>query len=124
MESESEIASPAPAAPATPEQKPPSPTIVVLISLFGYPGMGHFMCGARALGVLIGLVFTGLTIGIIYEIWQIAMPLFRLMTQAIPMEIAPNWARIGFWTVTTGILWIGAALHSCVLATRLEKSAS
>ena len=112
---------PAPPQPETIEKKPPSPMIVVLISLFGYPGMGHFMCGARALGVAIGIVFTGLTVGIIYEIWQIAMPLFRLMTEAIPMEIAPNWARIGFWIVATGIVWVGAALHSYVLAQRLQS---
>ena len=120
MESESDI--PPPAKPEVPEQKPPNPMIVVLISLFGYPGMGQFLCGARALGVIIGVVFTGLTIGIIYEIWQIAMPLYLLMTQAIPMEIAPNWARMGFWIVTTGILWIGAALHSYALATKLNSN--
>ena len=122
MESESETEISSPVTPEAAEQKPPNPMIVVLISLFGYPGMGHFLCGARTLGVVIGLVFTGLTIGIIYEIWQIAMPLYRLMTQAIPMEIAPNWARMGFWIVTTGILWIGAALHSYALATKLNSN--
>ena len=121
MESESESDISSPVTPEAAEQKPPNPMIVVLISLFGYPGMGHFLCGARTLGVVIGLVFTGLTIGIIYEIWQIAMPLFRLMTEAIPMEIAPNWARIGFWIVATGIVWVGAALHSYVLAQRLQS---
>ena len=102
------------------ESKSPNPTMVLVLSLFGYPGVGHVMVGARTLGAVIVVVFTGLTLGILYEMWIIGKPLLQLMTQGTPMEIAPNWARIGFWIVSTGIVWIGASLHAYLLARKLQ----
>lgn len=106
---------------ATVANKPPNPTIVFLLSLFGYPGVGHFMVGARALGAVFVVVFTGLTLGILWEMWFMVGPLLKLITQGTPMDIAPNWARIGFWIVSTGVVWIGSGLHSYVLAKRLQS---
>ncbi|MFA5505519.1 MAG: hypothetical protein WC314_10030 [Vulcanimicrobiota bacterium] len=102
------------------KDKPPSPTLVLVLSLFGYPGVGHFMVGARTLATGFVLVFTALTIGIIYEMWLIAGPLYRMYTQGLPMEMAPNWARIGFWILSTGAVWLASGLHSYVLAKRLQ----
>ena len=78
------------------------------------------MVGAKALGGVIVVVFTGLTLGILYEMWVIGGPLLKLMTEGTPMEIAPNWARMGFWIVSTGVLWVGASVHSYLLAKKLQ----
>ena len=105
------------------KDNPPNPVIVVLISLFGYPGAGHFMVGAKGLGAVIVVVFTGLTLGVLYEMWIMLTPLYKMYTESLPMEFAPNWARILFWIVSTAVVWIGTAIHSFVLAQRLQNKA-
>ena len=98
------------------ENAPPTPGLVLLASLFGYPGAGHFWLGFKRLGVIVALLFTALTLGILYEIWILGPPLFKLMTEGRPMDVSPNWARIAFWVVSTGTVWLGSGLHSYFLA--------
>jgi hypothetical protein len=101
-------------------KKPPKPVVVFMLSLFGYPGIGHFMVGAKTAGSVIAVAFTGLTLGILYEIWAIAAPLIRLMTEGTPMDVGPNWWRMAFWVIGSGVLWIGAGLHSYMLAKKMQ----
>lgn len=103
------------------ENAPPTPGLVLLFSLFGYPGFGHFWVGSRKLGVVIALLFTALTLGILYEMWTLVGPLFRLITEGIAMDVSPNWPRIAFWLVATGVVWLAAGLHSYVLAKSLQR---
>ena len=102
------------------EKGPPSPLMVLLLSLFGYPGVGHFMCGRKKMGTLVVVVFTVLTLGIIYEMLLLAGPLLQLMTQGVPLEVSPNWTRIGFWVVSTTVVGLGSGLHAYGLAKRLN----
>ena len=98
------------------ESAPPSPGLVLLFSLFGYPGLGHYWVGSKKLGVSIALLFTALTLGILSEAWILGPPVYRLITEGTAMDVSPDWARIAFWVVSTGIVWLGSGLHSYFLA--------
>lgn len=102
------------------DKGPPSPTMVLLLSLFGYPGVGHFMCGGKKSGTLVALVFTGLTLGLVVELMNLLGPLLKLLTEGVPMEVAPDWTRISFWIASTTVVWLGSGLHSYFLAKKLN----
>jgi len=107
-------------------KKKPSPIAVLLVSLFGYPGVGHLMVGARRLGVAIIVVFTALTVGVLYEIWALVTPILalysegvlldRLGTEGLSALPMPEWWRIGLWLLGSGIVWLGSGVHSYQLA--------
>ena len=107
-------------------KKKSSPIAVLLISLFGYPGVGHLMVGARRLGVALILVFTALTVGVLYEIWVMVTPILalysegvlldRLGTQGLSALPMPEWWRIGLWLLGSGVVWLGSGIHSYQLA--------
>lgn len=96
------------------------------MSLFGYPGIGHLMVGARKLGLAIILAFTILSIGVVYEIWVMVSPIIALYRAGTLMDLVategigglplPTWWRILVWLLASGIVWLGAALHSFQLA--------
>ncbi|WP_347222211.1 hypothetical protein, partial [Mycolicibacterium poriferae] len=67
-------------------KKKPSPIAVLLVSLFGYPGVGHLMVGARRLGVAIIVVFTALTVGVLYEIWALVTPILALYSEGVLLD--------------------------------------
>lgn len=108
------------------KKKTPSPVFVALVSLFGYPGVGHLMVGARKTGVSIILMFTVLTVGVLIEIWVMVRPLLALYQQGALGDILvgqgltglplPTWWRLLLWLVLTGAVWVGSAVHSFALA--------
>jgi hypothetical protein len=94
---------------------------VLLFTLLGYPGVGHFMVGANRLGAIIAVVFTGLTVGIVYEVFVTVRPLITMYMTGNPIMASPNWFRIGFWVIATGGVWVGAALHAFGLAKKRDR---
>lgn len=105
----------------TPEKRPLKPWAAVLITLFVYPGVAHFMLGARKAGAVLLLLFTLLTGGLLYEIFLLAKPLLLLMLKSKPMETTVDWPRILFWIVGSSLLWVGGALHSGWLASQQSE---
>jgi len=106
------------------EKGPPSPWVVFFASLIGYPGVGHFMVGKKREGAVVIVVFTLLTVGVIWEIFSIASPLIRAYSEGVPPEMSVNWARIGFWIVATGMVWVGSAFRAMQLASKLPRTAA
>ena len=104
------------------DKGPPSPWVAFFASLLGYPGVGHFMVGKKREGAIVIVVFTALTIGVIWEIFAIASPLLRAYTEGVPPEFSVNWGRIGFWIVATGVVWVGSSFHAMHLASKMQKT--
>jgi hypothetical protein len=104
------------------EKGPPTPLMVLVMSLLGYPGVGHLMVGMKKLGIGIIVVFTGLTLGVIYEMFAIGAPIVRAYSTGIPPEISVNWARVAFWVISTGVVWIGSGLHAMAIAGSRKKA--
>lgn len=104
------------------EDKPPSPIFVALVSLFGYPGAGHFMVGKKRQGLIISVLFTLTTIAIIFEIAYLVPVAFSyIQGNALTISRSPNWQRMGLWVLLTAVLWVGSAVHSWSLAKRVAN---
>ena len=110
---------------ATEKKAPPSPIAVLLLSLFGYPGIGHFMVRRKGLGAFIVVGFTLLTFGLCYEMYVLLQPIWKMYTSmgktdSSVLEQSPNWFRILFWLISTTVVWLGSGFHSFQLAQKLQ----
>jgi len=74
------------------------------------------MVGRKKLGTIIVVLFTLLTVGVLYEIYVTAWPIVKMYMDGTPMESTPNWSRMGFWVVSTGVVWLFSGVHSFMLA--------
>lgn len=111
--------------PASEKEAPPSPIAVLLLSLFGYPGLGHFMVKRKSIGMAIIVGFTMLTIGLCYEMYVLVAPILKMYTSmgkadSSVLEQSPNWLRILFWLISTTIVWLGSGFHAFQLAQKLQ----
>lgn len=114
-----------PQAPA--EDKAPNPLVVVLVSLFGYPGAGHMMLGRKREGAIFATLFTVATLGVLYEISSLLPEILKLVRQSVDMEEAltipqlPNLPRTGLWTILTGGIWMLCGAHSGIAASQAAR---
>lgn len=111
--------------PSVEEKKEPmTPTAAMLMSFFGYPGVGQFLLGLKGLGLAIVLVFTALTLGLIYEMYITISPLLAAYSGGEALEkisdVKVNLPRIGFWLVSTGSLWFGSGVHAFTAAKKMQ----
>lgn len=105
------------------EEQPPNVTLVVLTSLFGYPGAGHLLVSAKMWAALFALAFTLGTVAAISEVWYLVPELAKMYQgEAATITRYPNVARLGTWLLITGLAWAGSGVHSGVLAHRFGKS--
>lgn len=101
--------------------------VVVLVSLFGYPGAGHLMLGRKREGIVFATLFTLATLGVVYEIWFMVPELLKLVRQSVDMGEAltiphlPNLGRTGLWSVLTGGIWISCGAHSGMVAAQAAR---
>ncbi len=103
------------------EEQPPSVTLVVLTSLFGYPGAGHLLVSAKKWAALFALVFTLGTAAAISEVWYLVPELAKMYQgEAATITRYPNIGRLGMWLLITGLAWIVSGVHSGFLAHRLS----
>lgn len=106
----------------TEPDQPPSPLFVAAVSLFGYPGAGHFLVGRQRQGIAFGVLFTLATLGVVFELWTLIPELLKLLRQLVDMQEAitlpqmPNLPRIALWTGVSGAVWLASAVHSALLA--------
>ena len=97
------------------------------MSLFGYPGAGHFLVGQKRQGIAYAALFTLTTLGVVYELWELLPELLKLMKQMVDMQEAftipsmPNLPRMALWIVLSTGFWVAAAVHAAILANALPK---
>ena len=88
-----------------------------MVSLFGYPGAGHFVVGSPRWGVFYALTFTLTTLAGISEVWYLVPELWKMYQgYATTISRMPNFGRLGLWIVLTAALWVASAVHSGILA--------
>lgn len=94
-----------------------------MVSLFGYPGAGHFMLGARRWGAFYAAVFTLGTLATISEIWYLFPELWKMYQgYATTISRLPNFSRLALWIVITGVCWLASGWHSAVLAQKVARA--
>lgn len=80
------------------------------------------MLGKKALGAAFMLVFTVLTVGMLYEMYVTFSPVLRAYSNPEALqEISVSWGRILFWILATGAAWLGSGLHAMMLAKSLKR---
>lgn len=88
-----------------------------MVSLFGYPGAGHFVVGSPRWGAFYALTFTLTTLAGISEVWYLIPELWKMYQgYATTISRMPNFGRLGLWIVLTAALWVASAVHSGILA--------
>ncbi len=105
-------------------KKSPSPLLVVLVSMLGYPGAGHLFLGKKWLGCGLALLFTLATVGVLRELWPLVPEMMKLArmaagnAEAFTIPVFPDLQRTGIWSSLSGLVWVGAGVHSGWLASR------
>lgn len=103
--------------------------MILLASLFGYPGLGHLMIGARKTGFAFVIVFTALTVGLVAESFSIFGGLVSALKWAVELgqgqfdtdSLKVNWGRLIFWTVSTFVVWIASGLDAFRVAKKQPR---
>ena len=84
------------------------------------------MLGVKAVGAVIIVGFTGLTVGLLYEMYVTISPLLSAYSGGDALEklseITVNIPRITFWILSTGFVWIGSGVHAMTIAKKLRSS--
>ena len=110
---------PRPAIPAVPAPPPGEPSAanqglaVLMMSLFAYPGSGHFMVGQPTRGVVWGVFFT---VTMFAALGTFAYNIYGLYNGVTTMGEMPDFVRM--WTpcfvamALCGLSWVGAAVDA------------
>lgn len=105
------------------QEQPPSPPFVLLTSLFGYPGAGHLMVGAKKWAAFFALTFTLGTVAAISEVAYLIPELAKMYQgEAATITRYPNLPRLTVWLLLTSVAWAASGVHSGVLAQKLARN--
>ena len=103
--------------------------MIFLISLFGYPGLGHIMIGARKAGFTFVIGFTVLTVGLVMETFSIFGGFVSLLKWGVNLgqgqfdleSLKVNWGRLIFWTASTFTVWLASGLDAFRVAKKQPR---
>ncbi len=102
--------------------------MLIGLSLFIYPGVGHFTLRKFRTGAVIAIAFTLASVAMLYDGWLMIAPYIASFTGLKFLaagEPAP-W-RFFFWVCLSFGAWMGSAVHCCLLArgnNRAEEKSS
>lgn len=109
-------------------QQPPSPHLAWALSLFGYPGLGHWWLGYRREALLYFLGFTLTTLASLYQAWLLLPTLATLWRQAVDLQPLtlppfPRLTPMAAWIGLSLLLWLASGWRAARLAQRASTSA-
>lgn len=97
--------------------------MVVLTSLFVYPGLGHFMVKRKKQGIVLAVVFSLSLVVMLFEVWILIKPILATYTALSSLEASvsqptmpSNLGRIALWVLVSTVIWGAGGAHCGMVA--------